>query len=386
MRAMAHAVHAHALDARRGREGPARHQERKAPGVAARLRRLAGLVVRCHEGQAGGVGHGDVDARQTLVEVELEGGDHAEGGRKVLEPLGERQARRPLAVLLAGGEGTVLWRGEGREARKAAEEGLDALLAAGPVRAGPLCEVGGKVEGALQGDEAVVAFLGELVHVARHPPAAVAAQAVCGEAGRALPVHEAASCEKCRQHAVVGRGLPVGDQVAQGGGHVVAPLDQGLDAAHAGLGGGLRCGIPRAFWRGRRLFGRLRGDLELLAVAQGPCADHGDSGAPDAPCHGGGEASTGLRGPQEGTAQRYGGHAAHDYGPRRPVACHVVARVLLHVSPPQASCGLDSSLPLPARAIGDGVKGMERYGEKRRCIQTPPEKCDFKQKDVRLSV
>ena len=201
---MAHAVHAHALDARRGREGPARHQERKAPGVAARLRRLAGLVVRRHEGQAGGTGHGDVDARQALVEVELEGGDHAEGGRKVLEPLGERQARRPLAVLLAGGEGAVLWRGEGREARKAAEEGLDALLVAGPVRAGPLCEVGGKVEGALQGDEAVVAFIGELVHVARHPPAAVAAQAVCGEARGALPLHEAASHQQRRKPAVVG--------------------------------------------------------------------------------------------------------------------------------------------------------------------------------------
>lgn len=198
VRAMAHAVHAHALDARRGREGPARHQERKAPGVAARLRRLAGLVVRRHEGQAGGAGHGDVDARQALVEVELEGGDHAEGGRKVLEPLGERQARRPLAVLLAGGEGAVLWRGEGREARQVAEEGLDASLVVRRVRAGALGEVRGQVEGTLQGDEAVIAVLGELVHVARHPPAAVAAQTVCGEARGVLPLHDAASDEKRR--------------------------------------------------------------------------------------------------------------------------------------------------------------------------------------------
>ena len=267
-RPVAHAVHAHALDARRGREGPARHQERKAPGVAARLRRLAGLVVRRHEGQAGGTGHGDVDARQALVEVELEGGDHAEGGRKVLEPLGERQARRPLAVLLAGGEGPALRRRQGREARQVAEEGLDASLVVRRVRAGALGEVRGQVEGTLQGDEAVITVLGELVHVARHPPAAVAAQAVCGEAWGALPLHEAASCEKCRQHAVVGRGLPVGDQVAQGSGHVVAPLDQGLDGLHARLCRNLRCGAARAFRRGRRLPGGLRGGLELPAVAQ----------------------------------------------------------------------------------------------------------------------
>ena len=130
------------------------------------LRRLAGLVVRRHEGQAGGTGHGDVDARQALVEVELEGGDHAEGGRKVLEPLGERQARRPLAALLAGGEGPALRRRQGREARQVAEEGLDASLVVRRVRAGALGEVRGQVEGTLQGDEAVIAVLGELVHVA----------------------------------------------------------------------------------------------------------------------------------------------------------------------------------------------------------------------------
>ena len=386
MRAMAHAVHAHALDARRGREGPARHQERKAPGVAARLRRLAGLVVRRHQGQAGGTGHGDVDARQALVEVELEGGDHAEGGRKVLEPLGERQARRPLAVVLAGGEGPALRRRQGREARQVAEEGLDASLVVRRVRAGALGEVRGQVEGTLQGDEAVIAVLGELVHVARHPPAAVAAQTVCGEAGRALPVHEAGAHQERRKHAVVGRGLSVGDQVPQGGGHVVAPLDQGLDAARAVLFRRLGGAGPRRAGGSGCLPGGSRRGLELLSVTDGAHAEHGDARAPDAPRHGVGKAACGLGCPQEGTAHRDGGHAAHDHGPRRPAACRVVTRVLLHVSPPQASCGLDSSLPLPAHAIGDGVNGMARYGEKRRCIQTPPEKCDFKQKDVRLSV